>query len=123
MILELHLWRQRDWSFKTFGRPHDSDTVEQMRFPALSIAGVLDHIEKEIAEAKDATTRHDAGAELIDVVILALDGIMRLGFSPEEAVAMLDQKQTKNEGRRWPDWRTATPGKAIEHIRDEEDGA
>lgn len=31
----------------------------------------------------------------------------------------LEAKQTKNEGRQWPDWRTAQPGKAIEHVRDE----
>lgn len=29
-------------------------------------------------------------------------------------------KQTKNEGRTWPDWRSAAPGKAIEHVRGEE---
>jgi hypothetical protein len=31
----------------------------------------------------------------------------------------LKAKQTKNENREWPDWRTAAPGKAIEHIRSE----
>lgn len=32
-------------------------------------------------------------------------------------VAALVAKQTKNEGRKWPDWRTQDPNKAIEHDR------
>jgi hypothetical protein len=55
--------------------------------------------------------------EWIDVTILALDGAWRSGASPAEIVAAIVAKQTKNEGRVWPDWRTADPNKAIEHDR------
>ena len=32
-------------------------------------------------------------------------------------VAAIDAKQTKNEARKWPDWRTQPTDKAIEHDR------
>ena len=96
-----HLYRQRDWSEATFG-------------PGERTAGVVDHIRKELVEVEAA-----AGdiSEWIDVVILALDGAWRSGATPEQIVAALTAKQAKNEGRTWPDWRTADPSKAIEHDR------
>ncbi len=79
------------------------------------VAGVLDHIRKELAEIEA-----DPGdlEEWIDVVILALDGAWRAGHSPQEIAAALKAKQAKNEAREWPDWRTADPDKAIEHRRE-----
>lgn len=96
-----HLYRQRAFSEKTFG-------------PGDRAAGVVDHIRRELVEIE-----RDPGdvEEWVDVVLLALDGAWRAGHSPEEIAAALDAKQTRNEGRAWPDWRTADPGKAIEHIR------
>lgn len=44
---------------------------------------------------------------------------LRAGYTPEQIVAALVAKQEKNESRQWPDWRTAEPGKAIEHLRGE----
>jgi hypothetical protein len=96
-----HLRRQREWSAKTFG-------------PGERGAGVVDHIRKELVEI-EADPRDLR--EWIDVVILALDGAWRAGHSPEAIVEALVAKQTRNEGRTWPDWRTAEPGKAIEHVR------
>lgn len=81
------------------------------------VAGVCDHIRKELAEVEESG---GSLAEWIDVVILALDGAWRSGATPEQIVSELVAKQTKNEGRRWPDWRTADTGKAIEHDRTEE---
>jgi hypothetical protein len=52
------------------------------------------------------------------VIILAIDGAARAGFSPQDISDALDAKQTINENRKWPDWRTVDPDKAIEHIRD-----
>lgn len=96
-----HLQRQRDFSERTFG-------------PGTRTKGVVDHIRKELAEIEadpaDIT-------EWIDVVILALDGAWRAGFTPEQIIETLVAKQAKNEGRNWPDWRTADPDKAIEHDR------
>ncbi len=103
-----HLYRARDFSFKTFGPPALVD-------PHL---GVLDHIRKEVEEIAIAGTRELRRDEWIDVTILALDGLLRDGWSPREIAAALAAKQTKNEGRTWPDWRTAEPGKAIEHVRE-----
>lgn len=96
-----HLQRQREWSGRTFG-------------PGSRAQGVVDHIRKELTEIEA-----DPGdlKEWIDVVILALDGAWRSGAQPHEIVQALVAKQTKNEGRVWPDWRTADPNKAIEHDR------
>jgi hypothetical protein len=96
-----HLERQRSWSHKTFG-------------PGNRTQGVLDHIRKELAEIEADPSDI---SEWIDVVILAFDGAWRAGWEPAAVVAAMVAKQTKNEGRVWPDWRTADPNKAIEHDR------
>lgn len=96
-----HLERQRDWSERTFG-------------PGVRTEGVCDHIRKELTEI--AAKPHDL-SEWIDVVLLALDGAWRAGYTPTEICEGLAAKQRKNEARKWPDWRTAEPGKAIEHDR------
>lgn len=96
-----HLQRQREWSTRTFG-------------PGARTAGVIDHIRKELREIEAAP--HD-GEEWIDAVILALDGAWRSGLTPQQIIETMVGKQTKNEGRAWPDWRTADPNKAIEHDR------
>ena len=36
----------------------------------------------------------------------------------QRPLSALVEKQTRNEARKWPGWRTAEPGKAIEHVRD-----
>lgn len=99
-----HLARQATWSEKTFG-------------PGPRTRGVCDHIRKELLEieADPLDLR-----EWIDVVILGLDGAWRCGGTPEQIIAGIVAKQTKNEGRTWPDWRTADPDKAIEHDRSAE---
>ncbi len=114
MDLKQHLIRQMAWSHATFGPGQRTD-------------GVLDHIGKELAEVKDGNGDPE---EWVDVVILALDGLTRqLAFSlgdgsrrdpsttAQMAINLIVAKQTKNEGRVWPDWRTADPSKAIEHDR------
>lgn len=101
--LVLHLHRQREFSERTFG-------------PGTRTAGIIDHIRKELAEIEE---QPDDVTEWIDVVMLALDGAWRAGHSPETIAAALLAKQEKNERRRWPDWRTAEPGKAIQHIKAE----
>jgi hypothetical protein len=100
-----HLRRQCAFSESTFG-------------PGPRVEGVVDHIVSELVEVL-----RSGGAleEWIDVVILGLDGAWRSGATPEQIVAALVAKQTKNERRKWPDWRTADPGKAIEHDRSAEE--
>lgn len=99
-----HLKRQRAFSRSTFG-------------PGIRTAGVSDHIKRELIEiAADPTDM----IEWVDVVLLALDGLWRCAEASntpiEVAVGAIEAKQSKNERRTWPDWRTADPDKAIEHV-------
>lgn len=96
-----HLYRQRAFSKGTFG-------------PGTRTQGVIDHIRKELDEIED---QPQDLLEWVDVILLAMDGAWRAGHSPEEIANAINFKQDKNEGRDWPDWRTAPKGKAIEHVR------
>lgn len=96
-----HLYRVRAFSRATFG-------------PGPRTQGVLDHIRKELVEIERAPTDL---SEWVDVIKLALDGALRAGHEPEAIVAELWGKQDRNELREWPDWRSADPTKAIEHVR------
>lgn len=99
-----HLARQRQFSETTFG-------------PGARTEGVIDHIRKELreisADPSDLT-------EWVDVVILAFDGAWRAGWQPQQIIDEIIAKQERNEARAWPDWRTADPNKAIEHVRTSE---
>lgn len=97
-----HIHRQMVFSNKTFG-------------PGPLTERLCDHITKELAEIRDNPTDL---MEWVDVIMLALDGAWRAGYSPEQIATALDNKLTINERRKWPDWRTAEPEKAIEHVRD-----
>ncbi len=97
-----HLRRQREFSERTFG-------------PGKRVAGVCDHITKELIEVRDSD---GALEEWVDVIILALDGAWRSGATPEQIIAAIVCKQMRNEARTWPDWRTVPAGQAIEHVRD-----
>jgi hypothetical protein len=97
-----HLAHQREWSEATFG-------------PGTRLLGVLDHIRKELKEIEDDPT--DLG-EWVDVIILAFDGAWRAGWEPQQIIDAIKAKQARNEARTWPDWRTASSDRAIEHIRE-----
>ena len=113
MDLKAHLIRQMAFSHATFG-------------PGERTKGVVDHIRKELVEVLESDG--DA-AEWVDVVILALDGLTRrLAFVgggkrvdpalvAETVCKMLEGKQSRNEAREWPDWRSQSQDKAIEHVR------
>lgn len=88
--------------------------------------------EEEVPIELDPQGQHeDAAEEWTDVAILGLDGLTRAisAAHPDwtfdkvasKAVSMIVAKQGKNELRDWPDWRTAAPGKAIEHVRGSHD--
>jgi hypothetical protein len=99
--MQAHLTRQREWSEKTFG-------------PGPRTHGIIDHITKELVEI--AADPGDV-KEWLDVVVLALDGAWRSGATPDQIIDLLVAKQDRNEKRVWPDWRTMSPDKAIEHDR------
>ena len=101
MDLVKHLERQKTFSLLTFG-------------PGQRTKAVLDHIRKELLEIEAAP---DDLTEWVDLVLLALDGAWRAGHGPATICQAITTKMIKNELREWPDWRTADPDKAIEHIR------
>lgn len=96
-----HLMRQREWSIQTFG-------------PGARAKGIVDHIRLELSEIEA-----DPGdvKEWLDVVVLALDGAWRSGANTQQIIDALVAKQNRNEARAWPDWRTMSEDKAIEHDR------
>lgn len=94
------------WSLDTFG-------------PGDRLAGVLDHMAKEIEEAR--ANPQDV-SEWADLAILAFDGAQRQGISGQEFIDAFRAKFAKNRSRVWPDWRTAPEGKAIEHDRSHDGG-
>lgn len=82
--LVAHLRRQASFSERTFG-------------PGERVAGVCDHIRKELREVEaDAAAGVPTLSEWIDVIILAFDGAWRSGATPEQIVSALIAKQTKN---------------------------
>jgi hypothetical protein len=100
-INEDHLFRQREWSRETFGPGHRT-------------GGVIDHIRRELVEVE--ANPLDVN-EWVDVIILAFDGAWRAGYEPEQIITAIKEKQTRNEGRSWPDWRTGSEDHAIEHVK------
>ena len=102
--LVTHIYKQRSWSTRTFGSGPRT-------------LGILDHINKELKEIEEAPSDL---TEWVDVIILALDGAWRAGFTPEEVAKAISNKQEKNEIRKWPSWRDYSQDKAIEHIKNED---
>lgn len=101
------------WSEETFGKGERTE-------------GLLKHIEKEIQEAREADfyigIAPEAGdclkMELVDIIILALDATWRLGFTPEQIISALIEKQNINKAREWP--QETRPNQPTEHIRQKE---
>lgn len=68
--------------------------------------GILDHIRIKCEEARFADGRDVE--EWVDIVILAIGGALRTGFSPEIITEAISSKMDIDEA-----------GKAIKHIKDE----
>lgn len=103
LIFAHYLARQWAFSEETFG-------------PGERTEGIVKHITKELVEVLEANG-YDL-MEWIDIIILACDGALRAGFTPQQISDALDEKLTINENRKWPDWRQFTNGEAIEHVRE-----
>lgn len=97
--LNQYILTQIEWSAAVFGEGEHTE-------------GLLKHIEKELNEVRDSPTDI---MEWIDIIILALDGAWRAGFSPEDIVDALIEKQVINAHRKWPT--TSNPDEPIEHIQ------
>ena len=97
-----YISRHIRWSIKTFG-------------PGKRTNGVVAHIRKELMEVE---ADPEDIFEWADIIVLALDGAWRSGFTAEEIIDALQKKQDKNIARKWPDWRKFTEDQPIEHVRD-----
>lgn len=96
-----HLAHQKAWSEATFG-------------PGMRTKGITAHIATELVEVEnDPTDLY----EWVDVIILALDGAWRAGYSGQAIIDAIKHKQSINEARNWPDWRNQSDEGAIEHVR------
>lgn len=100
-----YIGKQKRWSEKTFGE--GKRTV-----------GVTAHIAKELEEIRHQPTDI---MEWVDVIILAMDGAWRAGYSPEIIVQALMLKQAINFNRKWP--APTSEDKPVEHVRSEESSA
>lgn len=87
------------WSIKTFGID-------------LSPHGIVDHIRRELLEI--VAQPHDL-KEWVDVILIALDGASRAGFTGAEIVRAMVEKMEVNRARRW-----TRVGDHFEHSREEE---
>lgn len=99
------------WSTGTFGGEEHTE-------------GLLKYIEKEVNEVREAyynVTQEAAIVETvmmeaIDIIILALDLVWRLGFTPEQITSALIEKQNINKLRAYP--KITNPDQPTEHIRE-----
>ncbi len=98
--------RMKEFSLNTFG-------------PGPRPDGICEHIRSELEEIE--RNPNDV-TEWCDVILLALDGAWRQGFSPKEIGNAIKAKQVKNENRNWPDYRNYGNGEAIPHIPEPEEG-
>lgn len=99
--LAAFLHRQHAFSQHTFG-------------PGQRTGAVIAHIRQELEEIEKDP--HDP-MEWADLMLLAFDGALRAGFTPEQICEGLSTKLGINEQRDWPDWRTVDTSKPINHVR------
>lgn len=96
------LSKQRPWSLKTFGSGKRTK-------------GITEHIAKELVEINDDP---DDLMEWVDVILLALDGAWRSGYTDLQVEEAIRIKQSYNMARVWPKFEgNAAPDVAIEHVR------
>jgi hypothetical protein len=85
MNLIEYLQKHMAWSAATFG-------------PGRRTQGITEHIREELSEIEQEPLDL---FEWVDVVILALDGAWRAGYTPETICAALVSKQKINFQRKW----------------------
>jgi len=102
--------RRKDRGLETGDRSHDAfqdlvEYIEAQRCWSIRIfgegqrtKGICEHIRKELLEIEAMPL--DV-FEWVDVIILALDGAWRAGYTAEQIVAALKEKQRINFSRTW----------------------
>lgn len=90
---------QKRWSIKTFGEGRRTE-------------GICKHIEKEINEVRQSPLDI---YEWVDVIILALDGAWRAGYSAEEIWDAMKAKHQINFERVYP--KPLSEDEPVEHVR------
>lgn len=99
-MLKEYIESHMEWSQATFGSGRHTE-------------GLCKHIEKELQEIREAPLDLE---EWVDVMILAIDGAWRAGYSTEQIIDGLQRKQRINANRLWP--RVFSEYEPIEHIRE-----
>jgi len=94
--------QHKKWSYETFGEGAHTE-------------GLCKHIEKEVNEIRTATSAGEALYELADIIILAIDGMLRLGYSPTNIEVALLHKQRVNAKRKYP--KITDENEPTEHVR------
>ena len=102
---EAFVERHRRWSYETFGTGRQTN-------------GLTRHIEKELDEIR---ANPDDLSEWVDVMMLALDGYLRHGGTPEGVLRDMNTKQEKNFQRQW--LATGDDSDPVEHDRSPDDGS
>lgn len=113
--MKAHCLRQLQWSRATFGEGR-------------KVEGICDHVEKELTEIRWKPTDLE---EWIDLMTLAMDGATRCAAENNPGmlnsqVALLvqnefERKHMKNVNRDWPAIEDQVQGKAVEHVRSQEE--
>lgn len=85
IMLREYIQRHKDWSQSTFGSGQQTEKI-------------CNHIAKELIEIR---AKPDDLYEWIDIIILAIDGAWRAGFSPVQIINALITKQAVNFEREW----------------------
>jgi len=89
---------QREWSARTFGETPRAE-------------GLLAHIAKECEEIRAEPSKL---SEWCDIIILAIDGAWRQGYSPEMICDALEKKQAVNFTRVY---NVGAENEPCEHVR------
>lgn len=97
-----YVFAHKLWSEKNFGTGKRTE-------------GLCKHIESELAEIRENPTDLK---EWVDVIILAIDGAWRAGYTEYQIEDELIRKQEENFDRKWP--KSVSEDEPIEHIKKEE---
>lgn len=99
MDISDYVFAHKLWSEKTFGAGKRTE-------------GLCKHIESELAEIRCCPTDL---SEWVDVIILAIDGAWRAGYSEDQIENALILKQEENFERKWP--KPRSEDEPVEHIK------